>query len=248
MANLPDLNPAEIGIIAFWNALDHWKGTGVQSIDPTDCIGVFDEYDVYDNGIQGWKSLVSGRHFNARVKTDGWMVAWIDRTNTFAYPSKPASDFGENAHKGYYDILYNWFHGYSSITQTTLSYLISLLYNALSNKADFDYSNEDVGHYCYEYPDANVMTLLGIYSSGSEKTGYLQYTEGTTLFYAAVAGATGVNCSGACKNNFDGITIAQGNNKKGTADIIAEGWMPEPLIDHTMRAAFSQISALIIWC
>jgi len=252
MANLPDLNPAEIGIIAFWNALDHWKGTGVQSIDPTDCISVFDEYDVYDNGIQGWKSLVSGRHFNARVKTDGWMVAWIDRTNTFAYPNKPVDEFGENAHKGYYDILYEWISFSSNVSSTTLSYLISQLYNALSNKADFNYSNEDVGHYCYEYPDASVITLISLVANKQTKTGYLQYTEGTTLYYAAVTGAGRLNVNLLIK--FDDhtlLTMYDLIDTYGVADILAEGWMPEPLINHQLyvRSPYEPAhgSIIIIW-
>jgi len=259
MANLPDLNPAEIGIIAFWNALDHWNGNGEQSIDPTDCIGVFDEYEVYDNGIQGWKSLVSGRHFNARVKTDGWMVAWIDRTNTFAYPSKTSGEFGEDAHKGYYDILYNWLSSGSNISssQTTLSYLISQLYNALSNKGDFNYSDADVGHYCYEYPDATVITLISLCRSGSNKAGYVQYTEGTTLYYAAVTGAAFYYYSSPPYVKFDDNLLAQApmdQARYGVADILAEGWMPEPLIDRQLYVKASgnnynhaHGSIIIIW-
>jgi len=260
--NLPDLEPTDIGIIAFWNALDHWKGTGTKSIDPTDCAGVFDSYDVYDNGIQGWKALGSGRHFNARVKSDGWMIAWVDRTNSFAYPSKETSEFGEDAHKGYYDILWDWFAYNANIssTQTTLSYLISLLYNALSNKDDFDYSDADVGHYCYEYPDANVMTLLSVCCSGvsyCSKTGYLQYTEGTTLYYAAVTGAAYIATSYYARVKFDGNTLADvsyNQRRCGVVDILAEGWMPEPLVSHQLlvqcryeRYDGAHGSIIIIW-
>jgi len=261
MANLPDLNPAEIGIIAFWNALDHWKGTGVQSIDPTDCIGVFSSYDVYDNGIEGYIDPKAkgwggtGRHINVRVKSDGWMVAWIDRTNTFAYPSKPADEFGENAHKGYYDILYNWLNYNSNIssTQTTLSYLISKLYGALSNKADFDYSDEDVGHYCYEYPDANVMTLLSLRTFQNIKTGHIQYTTGTTIYEAQIA-ASAYHASNRGKCYFDTnelITEENGAYRYASADII--GWIPSPLTDYKLvvNANYSQChvhgSILILW-
>jgi len=262
--NLPDLEPTDIGIIAFWNALDHWKGPGAKSIDPTDCAGVFDSYDVYDNGIQGWKALGSGRHFNARVKSDGWMIAWVDRTNSFAYPNKEPSEFGEDARKGYYDILWNWF-AYSaniSSTQTTLSYLISLLYNALSNKSDFDYSDADVGHYCYEYPDANVLTLLSLHRQGGSSggtrtaTAYLHYTEGTILYYAAVTGSSYADGWDASLK-FDTHTLLSHVNEIGSwraaADILAEGWMPEPLQSHELyvRARddsnHSHGSIIIIW-
>jgi len=244
MANLPDLNPAEIGIIAFWNALDHWKGTGVQSIDPTDCIGVFSSYDVYDNGIEGYIDPKAkgwggtGRHINVRVKSDGWMVAWIDRTNTFSYPNKPIDEFGENAHKGYYDILYDWLKYDSNIssTQTTLSYLISKLYGALSNKADFDYSDEDVGHYCYEYPDANVMTLLSLHTRQYHKVGHIQYTTETTIYEAQIAASAKGHSLYDAKCYFDTNELIyihhQSTYKYASADIL--GWMPLPLTDYKL--------------
>ena len=251
MANFPDLVTTDIGIIAFWNAHDHRVVAGVGDVNPTDCIPVFDSYNVYDNGIEGYKALGSGRYFHARVKSDGWMVTWIDRTNTFFYPDKDASDFGESANKGYYDILHEWMNYGANIssTQTNLSYLISLLYNVLSNKTDFTYADADVGHYSYEYPDANVMTLLSMYIGSGDKTGYVQYTSGTTLYYAAVTGSgdyTGANS----KIQFAGnslISIFVGP-VYATADIIANNWMPNPSTDYSLYVFWgSHGSVLIIW-
>jgi len=263
MANLPDLNPAEIGIIAFWNALDHWKGTGVQSIDPTDCIGVFSSYDVYDNGIEGYIDPKakgwggSGRHINVRVKSDGWMVAWIDRTNTYGFPNKEVGDFGENGHKGYYDILWDWlpYNTNISSTHTTLSYIINQLYNALSNKANFTFAVADVGHYCYEYPDANVITLMDKYipPSSSGRWGYVQYTTGTTLYYAAVCGTVHNWKEVKFAGHHVAYTGHQGDNPVGVADIIAENWMPNPITDYALGGStwsgsrYAHGSILIIW-
>jgi len=251
MANLPDLNPAEIGIIAFWNALDHWNGNGEQSINPTDCISFFDEYEVYDNGIQGWKSLVSGRHFNARVKTDGWMVAWIDRTNTFAYPSKPADEFGENAHKGYYDIIYDWMTS-SLYTYTTLQYIIDALYNRLSNKSSFTFSKDDVGHYCYEFPDANIITITGI-SGTVTRTGYIQYTPETTLYYVSIACGTNAHIYGGAYIKFAGNTLISSPSQPkyfyATADILAENWMPNPSVDYSLscKQMYAVAAIILLW-
>lgn len=245
MANLDDLDTTGIGIIAFWNAHDHRNVPGVGDVNPTDCISVFDSYSVYDNGIEGYKALgITGRYFHARVKTDGWMVAWIDRTNTFAYPNKPASDFGEAAYKGYYDILYDWFNEDANInsTYTTLSYLISLLYNALTNKADFNFAAADIGHYCYEFPDANVFTLISLGADYStNKTGYVQYTTGTTLYYASVTGSgeaynSGYSATVICQlagNDILNYQLIDGK-KYGAADIIANNWMPAPLTNYTL--------------
>ena len=257
MANFPDLVTTDIGIIAFWNALDHWVGPGANTIDPTNCVGIFDSYSVYDNGIEGYKALGSGRYFHARVKSDGWMVAWIDRTDTFAYPDKAISEFGEGANKGYYDILWNWFTKNVTIsnTQTTLSYLISLLYNALSNSGDFSYADADVGHYCYEYPDTSVLTLMDLKATGNtSKTGNVKYTSGTTLYYAAVTGyAVATNIDSRIRfAGHDIAAVGLGTNC-GVADIKAEGWMPNPLTDYPLNCfgrtgtCYVHGSILILW-
>lgn len=269
MANLPDLVTTDIGIIAFWNAHDHRAVAGVGDANPTDCIPGFDSYSVYDNGIEGYKALGSGRYFHARVKSDGWMVAWIDRTNTFFYPDKEAGDFGESAHKGYYDVLWNWFQYTANLsnTETTLSYLIDQLYNQLSNKTDFSFAAADVGHYCYEYPNANVITLsdLRVGYITATKTGHIQYTTGTTLFYAACLASAYTYyytpSYSEAEATFAGnnlITKYSENDKSkyAVADIISNNWMPNPLTDYssyvycygsTGYKAYSHISLLIIW-
>jgi len=255
MADLDDLVTADIGIIAFWNALDHRAVVGVGDVDPTDCIAIFDSYDVYDNGIEGYKALGSGRYFHARVKSDGWIIAWIDRTNTFGYPNKVGADFGEDARKGYYDILYDWFEGASGIstTYTTLSYLISLLYNALSNKTDFTFLGAAVGHYCYEYPTAVVISLIDILGDGGESTGNVQYTTGTILHYAVVTALEGVWLTATA--DFEGIDLISDIEEYptiGVADI--SGWMPDSLTNYSLSVASPAPPAgamhaciLIIW-
>ena len=238
MANLSDLATVDIGIIAFWNALDHWIGPGANEIDPTQCAGVFDSVNYYDNGIEGYKALGSGRYFHARVKSDGWMVAWIDRTNTFSYPTKPASEFGELARKGYYDILKDWLTYTTNIstTQTTLSYLISLLYNALTNKVDFNYANADVGHYCYEYLDADVLTLTSKDGSADDwEYGQIRYTTGATLYYAACTASAYGHAVTPARVKFEGNMLVDWQAESaryGVADI--KGWMPNPLTDYEL--------------
>ena len=242
MADLSDLDTAQIGIIAFWNALDHRVVPGIGDVDPTDCIAIFDSYDVYDNGIEGYKALGSGRYFHARVKTDGWMVAWIDRTNTFAYPTKEASEFGEDARKGYYDILKGWRSSTGNIDAeyTELSGLIRDFYNSLSNSGDFNFSAANVGHYCYEHTLASVLTLMDAQVDHATKNSYLQYTTGTALYYAAVTGV-GYNSHGSVlydfKVIFAGNVLIDDNEqiyKYAAADILTEGWMPLPLTDYTL--------------
>jgi hypothetical protein len=248
MANLPDINIADVGIIAFWNAEDH-KTAGV--VDPTDCTGVFTNYLVYDNGLDGDISLGSGRLFNCRVKNDGWCVAWIDRTNTFGYPNKPSSDFGESGYKGYYDILWNWLSYFSPIssTLTTLSYIISLFELALETSGDFTFVSSNVGHYCYEYTDASVLTLLGLLASVPAEIGTVQYTMGTTLYYASVTAAKSV-FGGAPQDviKFENNILVSGLPAYyATADVLAENWMPDALTDYDLWVYAANGSLLILW-
>lgn len=257
MTNLPDIDTADVGIIAFWNAEDH-KTAGV--VDPTDCTGVFTNYSVYDNGLDGNISLGSGRLFNCRVKNDGWCVAWIDRTNTFGYPNKPSSDFGESGYKGYYDILWGWFPGGNiSSTLTTLSYILSLLEAALETSGNFTFAATDVGHYCYEFASANVMTLLDVQKRDGTQVGYVQYTSGTSIMHAS-AGA-----SAKRTGNWPQTIVRFGGNalvsmptlhqiEYGTADILANNWMQDPLTDYEMYVttfdmwtSHGDIAVLILW-
>ena len=248
MANLPDIIIADVGIIAFWNAHDH-RVNGA-SIDPTDCIPTFSTYTVYDNGIdgkidpsaKGWGG--SDRQINVRVKNDGWIVAWIDRTNTFFYPDKARADFGESGDKGYYDILWDWFAYNTALsdTYTTLSYMVFKLYDTLSNKGQFTFTASDVGHYCYEFTNANVLTLL----HEKQGTGKFQYTTGTTIYHASGAG-NGETSSTA------GVTLTSVSYEidyVGAADILST--LSTPLTDYNVvgmgwSSRTGQSAVLLIW-
>lgn len=263
MADLDDLVTTNIGMIAFWNALDHRVAPGSGDVDPTDCIAIFDSYVVYDNGIEGYKGIGSGRYFHARVKTDGWIISWIDRSNTFGYPIKPAADFGESGYKGYYDILYNWMslNANISASQTTLCYLIDALYTALSNAADFTFEDAAVGHYCYEYPLSSSLSLIDISVNGADQEGTFQYTSGTNIYYGAVAGSTqSSNTARDRRVFFEGTLIAgreDGGSSAadhGVADLVAEGWIPTALTDYALTLdvwpiveTYAHGSILLIW-
>jgi hypothetical protein len=270
MANLPDINTANVGIIAFWNAHDH-LAAGADTIDPTDCTSIFTSYSVYDNGIngyvdpdaKGWGG--SGRYLNIRVKNDGWIIAWIDRTNTFWYPTKPSADFGESGYKGYYDLIKDWMdhNANTNGTYSMISYAISHLYNALTNKASFAFVAADVGHYCYEFTNANVLTIAGhnFVLSGTYN-GYFQYTSGTSIYHASVTGS--IYCPGSGRSaltEFEGNAIAYkplgaAGFGWGAADVIAEGWAPSALTDYNIKSKcvydsgghpHAKASMVVIW-
>lgn len=52
MANLPDLNKSDIGIVAYWNGIDN---TAASDISPAEVLteGTIQSYSQYDNGVEG---------------------------------------------------------------------------------------------------------------------------------------------------------------------------------------------------
>jgi len=125
---------------------------------------------------------------------------------------------------------------------STLSYIISLFEASLETSGDFTFSAADVGHYCYEFTGANVLTLLDIKKSAGISAvpgnGYVQYTAGSILYHASVA-CCADNSSGTLQGSeFEGNEIAYSNHaahpRYGTADILTEGWMPSALTDYLL--------------
>jgi len=200
MATLPDLDTSAIGIIAFWNALDH----GVPEIDPTDVLSCpnVDTYEQYDNGIQGTMHL--DRHDGSkvsmyfRVKGDGWFITWFPR---YSVPEPDQIDVEgrwSNATDpdGYYNLLWDWTYYSQNInpSQSALERAIYTLAQYLDNWGSITYSESDVGHYSYHFSEA-----IGMYQdsereecldSGTTKyfSGGLSYTSGVSLYYSRAVG------------------------------------------------------------
>jgi len=182
---LPDLDPNEIGVIAFWNCHDHRVAGSDAVIDPTDVLGVLKSYTLYDNGVDGIIDYSPRTGINVRVKNDGWIIAWIDRTNQYQQNVSPYTALG------YYDLLYNWKdveHVISGNTNTLIE-VINYLYNQLSNKADFNFFKSDVGTYCYEFRDINSITFAGSQCTGTSKDLKFLVTSSTLLKYLSATGA-----------------------------------------------------------
>jgi hypothetical protein len=193
MATLPDLDTSKVGMIGYWNATNH----GVSEIDPIDAIDFnkVTEYTQYDNGLQGKLEVrrvgekkgeeslgfFSGVddeeergpeniEFNFRMKSDGWILVWTDRTNQFG-----PDWFGNNTegYRGYYDITFNWSaprtgqdklnyntgneYNISLLPKTEISVKIKALQEKLSNSGNITFNHSDVDYYCYEFPNANRM-------------------------------------------------------------------------------------------
>lgn len=235
---LPDLDTGNVSFLAFWNALDN----GATSIDPADTTGVFTDYTEYTNGVEG--TVTVSRHgpaqditVRARVKDDGWLLAWLTDTREFARTVESGYD-----KTGPYDLMTDWSYSRNNIspTQHRLERVVKQLRDSLSNSGNTNYSSGDVGLFNYEHPDATTITQAsgqdGPIDSGTPSFGYTAtWDAGTTVYDWVVAAATENNYTDTSDNvthdsDDDSITVAASydrNYEVGTYDALAGGSVTE---------------------
>jgi len=222
MADLPDLDTTSIGLLGYWNAIDQG---GVPSIDPEEATsaGNLASTTIYDNGFDGQYNGPNGRTFNVRVKSDGWILAWLDTTN------ETGTGLG-NKPTGLYDAMNKWANtDYSanggtyseSLLNGSLEQAINELRTEMSNQDLMDYANTEVGYYSFPYPDATAMTGFGgsLCTDQGSPTWELQYTAGTDLYYWVGTGY--VKTSGNTYSvSHNGVTVVNGSGPEyGVVDV-----------------------------
>lgn len=227
MAELPDINTANVSYIAYWNAIEDG---GALEIDPEEALsaGSLQSYTLYDNGWEGQYSINGHREATVRMKTDGWTVAYLDRSNDYTQNQSYAT-------AGTWDVLHNWDDSYfqtqSELTNNALARAISSLRSNLSNSGSITFSLADVRLYDYEYPNTTTVTMLSANyrdESGGSDHAFL-YTSDTTLDKADAVAATGGNAASA---TFEGLTIS-GSNNWGSADLLSQGLIPNAETEYT---------------
>jgi hypothetical protein len=200
---LPDLPTQNIGFVAYYNVIDQ---TTVGSIDVSEVTNdpSVNAVDAYDNGVDITSyTLINGRDANARVKSDGWMIAWIDRSNSFGTRENDPDNV-----RGYNDLSAGWKDdGELDIgIKNSLDQAIESMKNQFSNSGqiDQDFDIDDIGLYNYEYENATATTqVAGFTTIGSGGQGsadshsYIIGSKTTALFG---------NCSGYSDDNDTGIS------------------------------------------
>lgn len=272
MATLPDLDTANTGFVAFWNAIDQG---GVGSIDPSEALSDngLAEYTLYDNGFEGQYNLGHitsnvAQNVTVRMKTDGWIVAYTDRTNSFATESGSPPI-------GYWDIINDWtdYTSASSITQNLLERAINNLRQSLSNSSSMTYNSGDVGLYNYEHSSATNVTLLSGYYHisgqgfdahyGYTETYGFVYTSDTTRLYQAATGRASTG-GGAnrdtthSRTEFEGVTVSDtSTGAYGAYDVLTNGTAPNSGTEYTQsnvlgdaydyNDTYGNVNNLVIW-
>jgi len=213
MAELPDIDTTQVGLLSYWNALDH----GVSSIDPSEVLteSTIKSYDQYDNGVEGVLTLsYASGDAQFRVKTDGWFVVWIDRTKQFG-TSSPG--------RGFRDVI-RWKHDSTpnpSLPRTTFSEAMNRLHAELSNSSSITFNHSDTGIYCYEYTGATTLTLAD--EQDYNMNGEISYSSSTDRKVHECAGATDESNYG---NSLAGSKVIADGATYGARDVIAAGLMP----------------------
>jgi len=262
MAELPDIDTSSTSFIAYWNALDN----GAVDIAPTEVTsqnGVID-YTLYDNGVEGSFDLVytSNRFLNEsksdvipatfRVKTDGWIIVYLDQTENYGGPITMSPDYQTPRYTegigGWWNVEPTWAdwgynsNGNNNTLQNTpsvegngLSRGINLLRQELSNSGVMTFNYSDVGLYDYLDPDATATTMLSAKHNRGKvsKTTSFTYTAGTTIDNAVMWGGaySGAN-NRQVQFKFEGDKFMDSNDI-GNPDVPAATYDPDPLLNQS---------------
>lgn len=248
MAELPNLDTSTVGILAYWNAIDN----GASEVNPENVLNIdnLQTYNQYDNGVQGtmkiWMRVgnpagtqqneYSVRTVHYRVKTDGWVLCWLDRTNEF---NKNLSEGnGDVKPDGYYDIAHTWMRSQDdtkAFPNSTLQQAMSVIVPEVT--PDAFGTTPSPTHYCYEYTNSNQLAIASEswYPGGNDSLSdtFSVGFEGTsTIDYHAFAGF-GYNIHTYDSNylRYSGVDVwtdgtdtnVDGVDLFGTFDGVAEG-------------------------
>ncbi|AHG00826.1 hypothetical protein HALLA_09580 [Halostagnicola larsenii XH-48] len=200
MATLPDIDDSAVSIMAWWNALE----AGATSIDPVDAIDYqpIDSWEPYDNGVTGQLTdSIGGNTIHFRVKTDGWVVVWIE-TDDPIDEDRILKDRD------------NFSTGPRPVRHNRLKDHIENIREQLGNPGEFVAS--DVGLYFYDYPDATHLGLwkLDNTNDSATQTAAVSLTDTSELHNLIGIGAveienesSGVGYTGGTSIRFNGTTV-----------------------------------------
>jgi len=180
MATMPDLPTSDVGLVAYWNAIDN----GAISIDPKDALSYFNlaQYKQYDNGIRGTATVGYSERpnsfFNFRVKSDGWVIVWISDTEDFYGTDYSGSEAKDNLIDFFDDWTSDSYNGDFIDNGSSLAIIAGLADELTGDPPNPD--NVDI--YCYAYPNATNINVI------KDQNATFSYTSGITRKYEALAG------------------------------------------------------------
>ena len=157
MSDLADLNLDEIGVMGYWNALEH----GADYIDPEamlddpDADATIETYETAANGMEGTLRYPSNNPLHFRVKLDGWIIIWIERDGPL------------------HEMVWDWRATASTPTFPSTRFALGISeLNALGDQSG-SFAPEDVGYYCPQFPTATHIKLHSEDDALQDEIGYV---------------------------------------------------------------------------
>ena len=196
MATLPDLDPANLRHIAFYNYKEE-QGLDDSGWSPSDFTapGRVEEFTLYDNGVEG--SYLIGEAFrdregkggpnvyiNYRVKDDGWIIAYVDNNDDYYGQTSFGSDSVVDTNApavGAYNYYGIGIAKGSDIDRVNIfDVLVSLIEE--SGYTDPSAPSESIGNYFgfYSYDNESAANVTLITNPGSDIS--FSYTDTVTLY------------------------------------------------------------------
>ena len=232
MATLPDLPTQDVGVMAYYNIND----AGSLEFDVTDALTISSiaSYRQYDNGILA-NYIISqnsrpDRTVNVRVKSDGWIVVWVEDDTNYYGLNYSGSDLVRNL----MDLITDWTRGGGDdgLGNSPYSRVISNIVNTLDPNVDYDVS--DVSLYTYAYPNAtnfNVITgSIFTFSYPSTITRQFESMGGFSPTYQNIYDNTKYQ-----NISLNGLQLADPEDIY-SVDNISEGLTPNPSTSYSIEA------------
>lgn len=212
MADLPDLDTTTISFVAYYNIIeqegdDQWEADQVLSAP-----GI-ESYTLYDNGVEGEFTIVTGRTVGFRAKNDGWIITYMDRTQNYADTGEP---------RGYQDLANNYVDdtGPGYFHQHSLERAINQMRAQSDGSSNHNYSHNKTGLYNYEYSDAQGVTGMSVWS---EQTSSYTITGTSTVYRGVVYAANASRYEGRGGFSWNNGAWDNGEHNTGAADMANVG-------------------------
>lgn len=203
MAELPDLDTSSISFIAYYNIIDQEGDDQWEADQVLTAPGIVD-YTLYDNGVEGTYQIVTGREVTFRAKNDGWIIAYMDRTQVYSDDGSP---------RGYQDLIndYTDNDGPGYLDRNSLERAVNDMRQESDGSSTHNYDYSKTGLYNYEYTAAQGTTGLAAWSGG---TFSYTITGSTTTYRGVVYAANASRYEG--RGNFDWNNGAWDNGEYNT--------------------------------
>jgi len=236
MAQLPDLNTSSLGFVAYYNVLDN---TTLTSVDPTATISsnAVKNYTQYDNGIEGEtdsRRRGDGREVKFRVKTDGWILLYLDRTYNYGVQQDYTSvnlegdthlitDLTDPRSGGGWNIQDPPIGPGSGRAFAELTIEEFATQMASDQNVTISFTVGDVSYYSFNYSTATNVDVIWVYQGGSNTSNLeFSYPSTITRLYDELLGCGQFSSS---DGSFEGLTTHTGENY-AVVDVQNRGLIP----------------------